>query len=162
TRILAESPAIDDAVPRIIQRICKTFEWEVGAMWRLDAESKALKCIKIWPLQGASAGQFEIITRSATFERGRGLPGRVWARLSPVWNPDGKSDDNFPRAKAATAEGLHAAFAFPITSGEKFLGVMEFFSHEIREPDRALFETFAGIGSQIGQFLERKGVEDER
>jgi signal transduction histidine kinase/CheY-like chemotaxis protein len=47
-------------------------------------------------------------------------------------------------------------------SGEKFLGVLEFFSHEIREPDSALLATFSGIGSQIGQFLERKGVEEER
>jgi signal transduction histidine kinase/ActR/RegA family two-component response regulator len=39
---------------------------------------------------------------------------------------------------------------------------MEFFSHEIREPDGALLATFRGIGSQIGLFLERKGVEHER
>jgi signal transduction histidine kinase/ActR/RegA family two-component response regulator len=70
--------------------------------------------------------------------------------------------DNFRRAGVASAEQLHAAFAFPIISGDKFLGVMEFFSHEIREPDGALLATFRGIGSQIGLFLERKGVEHER
>ena len=162
TRILAEWPALDDAVPRIIQRICKTFAWEVGAMWRLDAESSALTCIKIWPSHGAAAGQFEKITKSLRFTRGTGLPGRVWARLTPAWIPDVTADDNFPRGPAAANQGLHAAFAFPIMSGEKFLGVMEFFSQEIREPDRGLLETLSGIGSQIGQFLERKGVEEER
>jgi len=39
---------------------------------------------------------------------------------------------------------------------------MEFFSHEIREPDSALLAAFSGIGSQIGQFLERKDAEEDR
>lgn len=162
TRILAESPAVDDALPRIIQRICKTFEWEVGAMWRLDETANALRCFKIWPTHGPAGGEFEHMTCSISFARGVGLPGRVWLRLAPAWIPDVSTDDNFPRAHAAAAENLHAAFAFPIISGEKFLGVMEFFSHEIREPDSAVLASFSGIGSQIGQFLERKGVEEDR
>jgi signal transduction histidine kinase/integral membrane sensor domain MASE1/CheY-like chemotaxis protein len=162
TRILAEAPALDDAVPRIIQRICNTFEWEVGAMWRLDNESNVLRCFKIWPSHGAVSGGFERLTQESAFAHGVGLPGRVWAGLRPFWIPDVTADPNFPRAPAATADGLHAAFAFPIMSNQNFLGVMEFFSSEIREPDRALLATFSGIGSQIGQFLERKRGEEER
>jgi signal transduction histidine kinase/integral membrane sensor domain MASE1/CheY-like chemotaxis protein len=160
TRILAESPALDDAVPRIIQRICKTFEWEVGSMWRLDEQANVLRCFKVWPARTGS--RFEMITREMVFARGLGLPGRVWAGSRPSWIHDVAADENFPRAEAASAENLHAAFAFPIMSGEKFLGVMEFYSHEIREPDGAVLATFSGIGSQIGQFLERKDGEDER
>ncbi|PYS73112.1 MAG: hypothetical protein DMF73_06580, partial [Acidobacteria bacterium] len=160
TRILAEAPALDDAVPRIIQRICNTFEWEVGAMWRLDDESNVLTCFKVWPPHSGGQGSFQRTTEEITFARGAGLPGRVWANLRPFWIPDVTADSNFPRAQVASAENLHAAFAFPIMSGEKFLGVMEFFSHEIREPDGALFATFRGIGSQIGQFIERKQAEE--
>jgi signal transduction histidine kinase/integral membrane sensor domain MASE1/CheY-like chemotaxis protein len=162
TRILAESPALDDALPRILQRICKTFEWQVGGMWKLDEDAQTLRCLKIFPAQGTVPSPFEDMCQKTNFTRGVGLPGRVWATLKPAWIPDVGADNNFPRAAAATVEQLHSAFAFPIMSGERFLGVMEFFSHEIREPDRALLETFAGIGSQIGQFVERKGVEEER
>src|SRR5437660_12761143 len=101
------------------------------------------------------------MSHESKFAPGVGLPGRVWKDLKAAWIPDVTKDENFPRAPAAVAEGLHAAFAFPILSGEKFLGVMEFFSHEIREPDQALLATFRGIGSQIGQFIERKGSEQE-
>ena len=162
TRILAEAPALDDAVPRIIQRICNTFEWEVGAMWRLDDGSNVLKCFKVWPPDGVGPGSFQKMTEQTIVARGAGLPGRVWANLRPVWIPDLSADANFARAQSASAVQLHAAFAFPIMSGEKFLGVMEFLSREIREPDRALLAAFSGIGSQIGQFLERKGGEEER
>jgi PAS domain S-box-containing protein len=162
TRILAESPALSDALPRILQRICHTFGWEVGAMWMPDAGAGVLRCLKVWPSQGSSKGsKFEAMTYESTFSSGIGLPGRVWKTLRPAWIPDVTKDDNFPRAPGAAAAGLHAAFAFPILSGEKFVGVMEFFSHEIREPDATLLATFQGIGSQIGQFVERKQSEQE-
>jgi C4-dicarboxylate-specific signal transduction histidine kinase len=40
------------------------------------------------------------------------------------------------------------------------LGVIEFFSREIRQPDQDLLATLATIGSQIGQFIERKRAEE--
>ena len=67
---------------------------------------------------------------------------------------------NFPRAPIAAREGLHAAFAFPILLGGDVLGVIEFFSHEIRQPDQELLDMMATLGSQIGQFIERKRAED--
>ena len=162
TRIIAESPALGDALPRILQRICNTFGWEVGVMWALDNEAGVLRCLKVWPSQGSKRSEFEALSYERTFSAGVGLPGRVWKNVKPAWIPDVTRDDNFPRAPDAAAAGLHAAFGFPILSGDKFLGVMEFFSYEIREPDSALLATFSGIGSQIGQFIERKHVEEER
>src|SRR5712692_4365447 len=161
TRILAESPALTDALPRILQGICNTFGWEVGAMWMLDTGAGVLRCLKVWPSEGPKGSKFEATTYERTFSSGVGLPGRVWKTLKPAWIPDVTKDDNFPRAPGAAAAGLHAAFGFPILSGENFLGVMEFFSHEIREPDETLLATFQGIGSQIGQFIERKQSELE-
>src|SRR5262249_43046348 len=42
-----------------------------------------------------------------------------------------------------------------------FVGVMEFFSPEIREPAPDLLEMFDATGRQIGQFIERKIAESE-
>jgi signal transduction histidine kinase/CheY-like chemotaxis protein len=39
--------------------------------------------------------------------------------------------------------------------------VMEFFSHEIREPDDDLLRMFEAVGGQVGQFIERKQAESE-
>jgi signal transduction histidine kinase/CheY-like chemotaxis protein len=39
---------------------------------------------------------------------------------------------------------------------------MEFFSHQIRQPDQDMLARFGGIGSQIGQFVERRRAEEER
>ena len=68
-------------------------------------------------------------------------------------------DANFPRARLAECAGLHGAFAFPIHLGEHVLGVIEFFSREIRQPNQEVLEMFSAIGGQIGQFIERKRAE---
>jgi PAS domain S-box-containing protein len=160
TRILAESPAVSDATPRILETIGTTLHWEVGAMWSLDRNATSLRCLTLWSAQSSRVEKFELASRGRTFGPGEGLPGRVWDQIKPCWIPELAKDDNFPRAPVATKEGLNAAFAFPIVGGEKFVGVMEFFSSEIRQPDDALLALFGSIGSQIGQFIERRRAEE--
>jgi PAS domain S-box-containing protein len=70
-------------------------------------------------------------------------------------------DENFPRAAIAAEERLRASLGFPIAAGTHCVGVMEFFSSEIRQPDRGLLEMLGALGSQIGQFVERKHAEQE-
>jgi len=56
-------------------------------------------------------------------------------------------------------EKLHAAVGFPIRNGVEFLGVMEFFSRQIRQPDNELLQMMSSIGSHISQFIERRHAE---
>ena len=94
------------------------------------------------------------------FAPGIGLPGRVWNDSQPAWIPDVVEDTNFPRSANAARVGLHGACAFPIRFRSEILGVVEFFSRSIREPDPDLLAMMVTIGSQIGQFIERKRVEE--
>jgi signal transduction histidine kinase len=88
------------------------------------------------------------------------LPGRVWFNREPFYIPDIVRDANFLREPIVDREVLHAALGFPILLSGDVLGVMEFFSHEIRQPDQVLLDMMATIGSQIGQFIERKRTEE--
>jgi len=99
------------------------------------------------------------VCRKLEVAPGIGLPGRIWSNLKPAWISDITKDNNFLRASAAAGEGLHSAFAFPISFGKRFVGVMEFFSLEIRERDEEVLKIFSSIGSQIGQFVQRKRAE---
>src|SRR5438093_3669777 len=104
--------------------------------------------------------EFIEVSRQRTFLPGIGLPGRVWSSGQPAWIPDVVNDANFPRAPIAAQVGLHGAFAFPIRVGNQVHGVLEFFSHQIREPDRELLEMVADIGIKVGQFVERKQAKE--
>ena len=160
SRVLAESPSMTDAAPKIIQVMCETAEWELGAIWNVDRSSNQMTCIDFWTLPSVNVSAFEALTRQSKFSPGVGLPGRVWSSGRPEWITDLTNEGNFPRAPVATKEGLHAGIGFPIKLGDEVVGVMECFSHEIEEPDKDFLEMAGNIGSQLGQFMERKRAED--
>jgi PAS domain S-box-containing protein len=160
TRVLADAPTLTVATPKILQAICECLGWSVGAIWRVDEKENVLRCVETWHMSSSRVEEFDQQTRSRTFAQGMGLPGRVWSNARPVWIADVTKDANFPRAAIAAREGLHAAFCFPILLGSEVLGVLEFFSHEIQQPDARLLEMMGAVGSQIGQFVERKNAED--
>lgn len=159
TRILADSPDLRDAAPRILRTIGESLGWQVGAMWTLHPDGKHLRCFEIWHTPDVKIDLFELECKSRHFASGVGLPGRVWSTQAPAWIHDVEKDENLPRAPAAIQAGLHSAFAFPLTFGEKFLGVMEFFTDQFREPDEEMFSMFGSVGSQIGLFMERRQAE---
>jgi len=161
SQVLAESATLSDAAPRLLQAVCDSVGWELGEIWRVDREANVLRNEAIWHVSSVNAEEFVEISRKMTFAPGVGLPGRVWARGEPAWILDVVKDPNFPRAPFAARSGLHGGFGFPIKIGSEICGVFEFFSREIREPDNALLQMMADIGIKIGQFMERKRVEEQ-
>jgi PAS domain S-box-containing protein len=161
TRALAESERLRDAAPKILQAVCESLGWELGALWRIDREEDALRCVEVWHVPELAVAEFEDVSKRQSFSKGTGLPGHVWETNEPAWVTDMVSS-SFPRATFAEKEGLHGALAFPITLRGEVLGVMEFFSRELREPDEDVLHMMSGVGSQVGQFIERKLAEEAR
>jgi hypothetical protein len=42
TQILAESPTLSEAAPRLLQATCATFGWEQGIFWQVDRQTNEL------------------------------------------------------------------------------------------------------------------------
>jgi two-component system, cell cycle sensor histidine kinase and response regulator CckA len=161
TRALAEAATLAEAAAGIVRAMCESLDWQGGALWVLDAEQGVLRCVEVWHVPGVELGEFERATRAHSFARGVGLPGEVWATGGLVWHRDvtALAAPRFPRAAQAAAIGLRAAFGLPIRSGATMTGVLEFFSRELREPDSDLRDMSVALGSQIGQFIERRRAE---
>jgi PAS domain S-box-containing protein len=160
TRVLAEAPTLASAGSRILQAVCESLGWETAAIWQVNNKEKLLRCVEAWQILPQNLAGFDRSTRTRTFARGVGLPGRVWEQAEPVCIEDVAMDANFPRRDVAVKEGLHGAIGFPILVGGEVLGVLEFFSRQIQKPDARLLEMMGAIGSQIGQFIERRQAED--
>ena len=158
---LLTATTIDEAAPKILEAICETLGWEHGALWTIDREADVLRCVETWNTLSAPFTEFDAVCRSTRFQRGIGLPGRVWEMGTPAWIPDVTRDTNFPRAAVAAREGLHGAFGFPVLLRGEVLSVMEFFSREIREPDDDLLSMLTTVGSQIGMFIDRRRAQEE-
>ncbi|MHC5853395.1 GAF domain-containing protein [Nostoc sp.] len=161
TRVLAESATINEATRQILQGICESLRWDLGEIWMVDQQANVLRFLDIWHKPSLEMQEFETLKRQTTFVRGIGLPGRVWASSESVWIADIAKDINFPNFKIAAQVGLHAAFGFPIRSGNKILGVITCFNREIHPPDQDLIKAMNSIGEQVGQFIQQKQAEEE-
>jgi len=158
---LAQSTTLMDASTKILRTLCECLEWEVGGMWDYDLKTNVLRCVDMWHIPRREFPEFEAISRQIALSPGIGLPGRVWLTASPVWIADVVPDPNFPRASIAQKEGLHGAFGFPVLAGNKVLGIIEFFSREVQQPDNDLLNMMYAIGKQIGMFIQRKHAEEQ-
>jgi signal transduction histidine kinase/integral membrane sensor domain MASE1 len=161
TLVLARSASLEAAAADILRTICECLHWDVGAVWTPRPDG-ALRCLEVWHRPAVSAPRFLQATRERAFAPGQGLPGRVWASGEAQWIPDVVQEASAPRAPVAAAEGLHAAFAFPIRVDREVAGVIEFFSREVRRPDGDLLRLFSAVGVHIGQFMARQRTDEER
>jgi PAS domain S-box-containing protein len=142
----------------VLQAVCESLGWRCGVFWMVDRATRMLSCVNLWSERPFP--EFERMSREVAFSPGAGLPGRVWAKGEPVWIRDVTQDANFPRRYVAASDGLHSAVAFPVRLHDETLGVMEFYSDETLAPDDDALAVMAGIGSQLGQFIERWRAED--
>ncbi|MDH5741399.1 MAG: PAS domain S-box protein, partial [Nitrospira sp.] len=160
TRVLSESLTLEEAAPKILQAVGESLEWDLGVYWRLERQSGTLRYLNHWQAATLSANEFVGEMLQRVFKPGMGFPGRIWERGGPVWVKDVTEDPYFIRTEAATKIGIHGAFGFPIRISGEVDGVIEFFSHHVREPDGDLLSMIADVALRIGQFGERTKAEE--
>ena len=170
THVLAEAATVEEAMPVVLRTICQALGWTCGAHWKWSEAEELLRCAATWNVEAEGVAEFVAATRESPNEapawRG-GAPGtstggvvrRVWFSGAPAWFADVMQHPDFRRGPAAAKAGLHSAFGFPILAGTQPLGVMEFYSRSIQQPDEALLQMVNAIGRQIGQFIQRKEAE---
>jgi PAS domain S-box-containing protein len=161
TQVLAESDTLEQATAHLVEALGHVLGSEVGAIWDVDRRMGVLRCAHVWCAPQAQVAEFESATRSTTFAAGQGLPGRILATGKPHWINDILLDGNYPRVHAAVKHGLHAAVGLPILLGSEVLGVIEFCTRALGPADEDLLQLFMALGSQIGQFFQRKRAEDK-
>ena len=157
---LANSSTIEAAAEWVLRAIAESLEWPVGAMWIVDKTTGTMQCIDFWCHSAIDATAFEEKTRASQFKRGVG-PGRTWALNAPTWIVDVTKEPKFSRRDAALAAGLHAAMSFPMVLDGDVVGVVEFFTLSILEPDQTLLKMFAALGQQLGEFVGRTRAQEQ-
>jgi PAS domain S-box-containing protein len=159
TRVLAKAKTLIEAMPAILQSLCESLGWQLSIFW--SRQQAHLNYADHWQTPSQNFQNFIVANQYKTFALDEGLPGRVWASGHPAWIDNVMEDKNFPRSVQAASVGLYGALAFPIVLDNAVLGVIECFSDKIQEPDDDLLEMVASLGSEIGQFIERKRAEEE-
>ena len=74
-QILAEAATIEEVTLRILRAMGECLGWDVGALWRVDREAAALRCVELWHKASIGVPEFERVSREFTFVPGLGTTG---------------------------------------------------------------------------------------
>jgi diguanylate cyclase (GGDEF)-like protein/PAS domain S-box-containing protein len=159
TQALVTSPGWQQAAPHVLEGLCRALDWELGEYWEVDAEREAMKFVVSWKRPGRETSAYEATAAEYTFRRGEGLAGKVWETAQPV-SIDDLARDASPLAAAAQAVGLHGLVGFPVRSGRRVVGMISLATWASRPIDEALLGVMNDIGTQVGEFVERKRAEE--
>jgi PAS domain S-box-containing protein len=153
---LREWSTFDEGVVDLLRRLGTALELPMGALWVPDAAGERLVSRAFWADAGVEAGDFEVVTRRATFRMGNGVPGRAWRSATPLVTADLGAHLTLARRGVAEAAGLRSGLAFPAVAGDEVVAVLTFYTPErIAVADRGI-ETLVAIGRQLGRFLARR------
>jgi diguanylate cyclase (GGDEF)-like protein len=153
TRVFAEARSTNEAMRGLLAGLGEAMEWQSGAWWSREEGGEILRCRSIWRRDPAVGLEFETASLELELARGVGLAGRAWASGEPVWTADIAYDERSQRAQLAAGAGLHRAVGVPVIADREIRYVIEFFSSQVGEPDRAMLELLRTLAGQIGGLL---------
>jgi len=158
--VLAAAEFSTSGLIEVIRAVCEAEHWVCGRYFQLDEDARQLRFHDAWCIPEPGFRQFVERSRTLSYARGEGLLGKVLETGDPMWSADTRSDARVREKSLAEGTGIRGGFAFAAVSEGRTVGVFSFSSPKPREPDQRLIEASRVIGSQIGQFLERKRAEE--
>lgn len=157
SRVLVEAHTAQDAGADVVRALGECLGWSVTELWLADDDTTRLSRVAEW-VSDASFDPFLDLARSAG---GEGLPGRVFASGEPEWVASVPEESRFVRAAVARACGLASAWAIPIRTQDRILGVLLGASREREPPDEDMLSLGASLGAQLGACLERFRMQSD-
>lgn len=159
TRALAEQAAVSDVIPRVLAALAGALGSKLAAFWQPEGDVLVLGAT--WCSVGAQCETWESVCRAHTFERGAGIPGRVWRDRGPIWIADLADENGLPRGEKLAALSVRSGVGVPVVVGGTVLGVTELFGETIEPVDDNLVEVLRTIGAHVGQFLHHAQLTSE-
>lgn len=168
TRIFAADKPLEEALDDTLAFICESDGWDCAVIWLVDPTGMQLEAAAFWSRRGIDTTKFYERVRELRFERGRGIPGRAWARDDVIWVPDLLDESGVMRGEAAARGGLHGLVAVPLRETERVVGVLEVLARAVRPMSEQRRRALVGAGASLGrlivrrqlqELLERKGLE---
>lgn len=157
-RCVAGTDSAPAALEAVIRSVCETLNWECGRYFSWSDATGVLEFNHFWHVPNPDLPRFIDESRKLTYTPGVGLVGEVFLSGQPLWVTDIAKEKRMKRG-IARAAGMRGTCLFPAISEGRPIGVLSFHSRNVREPDERLLQAMGVVGSQIGQFLQRKQAE---
>jgi PAS domain S-box-containing protein len=155
---------IAEAMQRCLDQVCAHTGWPIGHAYLPAEDVRGAPAPRMfWHLDDPGRfATFQSVIEGTCLTPGGGLLEQVLTSGKPAWIGDVTEAPQVLWAKHATEVGVKAEFAFPVLVGAKVSAVLEFFSTETGEPEAALLDVMAHMGTQLGREIERRRAEETR
>lgn len=154
--ILAEAETTEIAAPRLLAAVGEYLDFPLVALWTKDGSD--LICRDHWAQPDLTEESVRAMT-SARLPIAGSLAGETFASGTARWIENLEHDSLFIRQQPE-GEPFRSWVSFPLVVDDELIGIIECFSAEVRLRNDGLLSILEALGAQIGQFVERKSVEE--
>ncbi|KQU67994.1 PAS domain S-box protein [Phycicoccus sp. Root101] len=149
---------VEEALHATLEAFCDYGGWQLAHAYLADHDTGILQHSEWYSRDSGCCSEFRARTEMLPVSE-LGLPRTVFEQAKPQWID--RLDERAQRGRAVegTAAGLVSGCAFPLMIREEPVGVLEFFSTEIRELDSATIQIMRHLGTQLGRVVERARAE---
>jgi DNA-binding transcriptional MerR regulator len=153
-RLLGSGATQPEAATKALRAFGRCLRWEIGALWRGTPSGERLRCVTEWHARPSGLEPVQEPSRYPGSSGRLEAPRRAWLRLEPTWIPDVLADPELAPDAFDLQEPTHGWLGFPALGADGVIGVVEFLSREIRQPDAELLAMSEDFGRLFGRLLE--------
>lgn len=143
-----------EAAMGMLRGMGEGLDCQIGTLWELDETGQVLRCSARWSAENGNQTSFAQTIRDDHFNRGEGVPGRVWETGNAVW-VDGVDRVAEPRMQAAAAAGIRTAVGVPLRLAGQVVGVVEFLSGNLTPRDPEMLAMGEAIVARLADAMAR-------
>ena len=158
SQVVGESTTSDEALPAMLESLGTNLGFDMAGLWFVSSDQHT-RYLAGWYAPDRACIEFHRDSIGRVLQKGKDLPGRIWAAESPCWVEDLLQDPNFLRADSAKADGLVTGWGVPVRVGNQVIAVVEFFSRQRQREDSEMMATVETVCASIGQFMARSAQE---
>jgi PAS domain S-box-containing protein len=156
-QLLAESAPLAVTMPRILEALCRSTGFDCALQFSLEPEAPGHRLTFAWGRPGWPLAQLTSwIGRHMPVADEHDLP---WQTSDPQWLDGVEISARQPWLQRG-GKTFATALLVPISVGGRVVSVLELLGARLRTHDAEMLASARIIGSQIGQYFERKHAED--
>ena len=158
SQVVGESTTSDEALPAMLESLGTNLGFDMAGLWFVSSDHHT-RYLAGWYAPDRACAEFHRDSIGRVLQKGKDLPGQIWAAESPCWIEDLQESGNFLRGKSALADGLVTGWGVPVRVGNQVIAVVEFFSRQKQREDSEMMATVETVCASIGQFMARSAQE---
>jgi PAS domain S-box-containing protein len=158
SQVVGESTTSDEALPAMLESLGTNLGFDMAGLWFVSSDHHT-RYLAGWYAPDRACAEFHRDSIGRVLQKGKDLPGQIWAAESPCWIENLQESGNFLRAKSALADGLVTGWGVPVRVGNQVIAVVEFFSRQKQREDSEMMATVETVCASIGQFMARSAQE---